>query len=253
MSRDTVAAYMRENYAAPRMILAAAGNIDHNRLVDLAATAFAGLPHHAAPRTEPARYVGGDYREQRDLEQVHIVLGFPGVSYTDPDHYAASVLSTALGGGMSSRLFQEIREKRGLVYSIYSFAHAYQDGGLFGVYAGTGEDEVAELVPTLCEEVAKLRDGLDPAELKRARAQLKAGILMSLESTSARCEQLAQHLLVYGRPFDAAEIVRRIEAVTADDVARVARRITAGRPTFTALGPVGRIEEFDRIAARFAP
>src|SRR5207253_10524294 len=115
-------------------------------------------------------------------EQLHLVVGFPGVALGDPDYYAASVLSTALGGGMSSRLFQEIREKRGLVYAIHSFVHAYRDGGLFGIYCGTGEDEAAELMPTLCEEAVRLEAGLTPTELNRAKAQMKAGLLMSLES-----------------------------------------------------------------------
>ena len=108
---------------------------------------------------------------------------------------------------MSSRLFQEIREKRGLVYAIHSFVHGYRDGGLFGIYAGTGEAEAAELVPALCDEATRLEDGLTPVELTRAKAQMKAGLLMSLESTSARCEQLAQHLLIHGTPFDPPEIV----------------------------------------------
>jgi len=252
IARETVAAYLHENYAAPRMVLAAAGNIDHDSLVAHAERVFAALPRVSAARTEPAIYVGGELREQRDLEQVHVVLGFNGLAYTDPDHYAASVLSTALGGGMSSRLFQEIREKRGLVYTIYSFAHGYRDSGVFGVYAGTGPDEVVELIPAMCEEIQRVGDGLGAAELRRARAQLKAGILMSLESTSARCEQLAQHLLVYNELLDVAEIVARIEAVDNAAVMRVARRITATRPTFAALGQVGRVEHFDRINARFA-
>ena len=126
---------------------------------------------------------------ERDLEQLHLVLGFPGLTLGDPDYYAAAVLSTAFGGGMSSRLFQEVREKRGLVYTIHSFAHSYRDGGLFGIYAGTGEDEAAELMPVLCDETMKLADGFEPAELARAKAQMKAGLLMSLESSSARCEQ----------------------------------------------------------------
>jgi predicted Zn-dependent peptidase len=252
ISRNTVAAYLRDHYAAPRMVLAAAGNVDHDALAALAERAFARLPLDSAARTEPSNYIGGDKREARDLEQVHIVLGFSGIAYVDPDHYAASVLSTALGGGMSSRLFQEIRERRGLVYSIYSFAHGYRDGGLFGVYAGTGEDEVAELIPVLCDEIRQIAEGIDAAELKRARAQLKAGMLMSLESTSARCEQLAQHLLVYGELLDVPDIVAKIEAVDGPAVIRVAQRLLASRPTFVALGPIGRIEHFDRITTRLA-
>jgi predicted Zn-dependent peptidase len=200
--------------------------------------------------TEPARYAGGDRREDRDLEQLHLVLGFPGVVLGDPDYYAASVLSTAFGGGMSSRLFQEIREKRGLVYAIQSFVHGYRDGGLFGIYAGTGEDEAAELVSALCEEATKLKDGLTAIELNRAKAQMKAGLLMSLESTSARCEQLAQHLLIHGTPFDPPEMVRRIEAVDDDAIGRVVARWRSAPPTLAALGPIGRLEEFERLRTR---
>src|SRR5262249_15720981 len=158
---------------------AAAGNLEHERLVDLAARALSGIPAERPVSTQPACYTGGEHREERDLEQLHLVLGFPGVVLGDPDYYAASVLSTAFGGGMSSRLFQEIREKRGLVYAIQSFVHGYRDSGLLGIYAGTGEDEAAELVPALCEETMKLSDGLTVTELNRAKAQMKAGLLMS--------------------------------------------------------------------------
>jgi predicted Zn-dependent peptidase len=200
--------------------------------------------------TEAARYVGGDHRQGRDLEQLHLVLGFPGPVLGDPDYYAAAVLSTAFGGGMSSRLFQEVREKRGLAYSIYSFAHAYRDGGLFGIYAGTGEREAAELLPVLCEETRRLDDGFAPLELARAKAQMKAGLLMSLESTSARCEQTAQHMLIHGTPFDADEIVRRIDAVDDAAIGRVVARWRSAPPTLVGLGPVGKLEDFVRVQAR---
>ncbi|MGE5506848.1 MAG: M16 family metallopeptidase [Actinomycetota bacterium] len=250
MDRDVVLGYMRGHYSAPSMVLAGAGRIDHDQLVAEAERAFAALPDFQANTTDRAVYGGGDYREERDLEQVHVVLGYDGVSYTDPDYYAASVLSTVLGGGMSSRLFQEVREKRGLVYSIYSFTTSYDDGGLFGVYAGTGEDELAELVPVMCDEIVGIVDGIAEAELNRARAQLKASILMSLESTSARCEQLARQILIYGRPIPVAELVAQIEAVSADDLVRVARRLLAGTPTLAAIGPLSKLEGFDAIAGR---
>jgi predicted Zn-dependent peptidase len=252
MDRETVARYMQRSYAAPGMLFAAAGNVDHEALVALARRAFRALPAQGTARSEPARYLGGDFREIRDLEQVHVVMGFPGFCYGDDDYYAASVVSSALGGGMSSRLFQEIREKRGLVYSIYSFTHAYSDVGLFGVYAGTGEDEVEELMPVLCDEIRKLSAGLEVAELERARAQLKAGLLMSLESTTARCEQQAAHMLVFGRPLDMSEMVARIDAVDVRAVERVARRLRSAPPTLTALGPVGRVESYEKVAARLS-
>jgi predicted Zn-dependent peptidase len=249
---DAVGAYLRDHYGARRMILTAAGNLEHGKVVRLAEELLSDMPEERAVTTEPARYTGGERREDRDLEQLHVVLGFPGLTLDDPDFYAGSVLTTAFGGGMSSRLFQEIREKRGLVYAIQCFGQSYRDGGVFGVYAGTGEEEAAELVPALCDEVRKLDEGLSPVELARAKAQLKAGLLMSLESTSARCEQLAQHLLIHGTPFDPAEIVRRIEAVDASALRRVVARWRQGPPTLTALGPLGRLEGFDRVQARLA-
>ena len=252
LSREAVMGYLRDHYGAARMVLSAAGNLDHDRLVDLADTLFAQMPAERAVTTEPARYVGGEQREARDLEQLHLVLGFPGLPLGDPDYYAASVLSTAFGGGMSSRLFQEVREKRGLVYSIHSFAHGYRDGGLFGIYAGTGEEEASELVPVLCDETLRLTDGFAPVELARAKAQMKAGLLMSLESTAARCEQMAQHMLIHGTPFDPADMVRRIEAVDDAAIGRVVAQWRSAPPTVAALGPVGRLEDFERVKARLA-
>ena len=252
LDRDAVIAYQRDHYGAERMVLAAAGNLEHDRLGDLAGKLLADLPAKRAAAAEAAHYTGGDRREPRDLEQLHLVLGFPGPSLAEPDFYTASVLSTALGGGMSSRLFQEIRERRGLVYAIHSFVHGYRDSGLFGIYAGTGESEAAELVPVLCGEIVRLADGLGAVELNRAKAQMKAGLLMSLESTSARCEQLAQHLLIHGTPFDPAEAVRRIEAVDATAIGRVVARWRTAPPTLAALGPLDRLETFDRVAARLA-
>ena len=250
IGRDAVAGYMNQHYAADRMVLSGAGALDHDRLVDLAERAFTDLPAYRGEPVEVARYRGGDQREDKDLEQVHLVLGFPGVSYADDDYYVASTLSTILGGGMSSRLFQEIREKRGLVYTVYSFASSYADGGIFGVYAGTGEDEVEELMPVLCDEIVKSADTMTEAEVARARAQLKASILMGLESTSARCEHVASQLLIYGRPIEVPELVRKIDEVDLSAVRRLAKRIFAGAPTFTALGPIAKVEGFDRILDR---
>jgi predicted Zn-dependent peptidase len=250
LRRESVVAYLRDHYGARRMVLAAAGNLEHDRLFRLAETLLSDLPAERFVSTEPARYTGGERREDRDLEQLHLVLGFPGLTLGDPDYYAASVLSTAFGGGMSSRLFQEIREKRGLVYAIQSFVNGYRDGGMFGIYAGTGEEEAAELVPALCEEALRLEDGLTEVELSRAKAQMKAGLLMSLESTSARCEQLAQHLIIHGTPFDPPEVVRRIEAVDDAAIRRVVARWRSAPPTLAALGPLSRLEEFDRLRAR---
>jgi predicted Zn-dependent peptidase len=252
LSREAIVAYLRDNYSASRSVLSASGNLDHDSFVALAEEQLSAMPADRPVASELARYTGGEHREDRDLEQLHLVLGFPGLPLDDPDYYAASVLATAFGGGMSSRLFQEIREKRGLVYAIHAFAHGYRDGGLFGIYAGTGEDEAAELMPVLCDETMRLAAGLSEVELARAKAQMKAGLLMSLESTGARCEQMAQHMLIHGTPFDPADMVRRIEAVDDAAIARVVARWRGTRPTLAALGPVSRLEDFERLRARLA-
>ncbi len=251
IDRATLQGYMNRHYGTDSMVLAAAGKIEHEHFLALVGEAFDSLVRDGTGKPEPASYQGGDYREARELEQVHVLLGFESVSYLDKDYYTTSVLSTLFGGGMSSRLFQEVRERRGLVYSIYSFHSSYHDGGLFGIYAGTGEDEVEELIPVVCDELSKLSAQVAEEEVARARTQLKASLLMSLEHSGARCEQLAQQILIYGRPLAVDEIVGRIEAVDIAGVRRMADRLAAGRPTLASLGPVGRVESFDRVAARF--
>jgi predicted Zn-dependent peptidase len=251
MQAEQVADYLGKHYRADRMVLVGAGNLDHERFVELAEPLFGPLPGGGGAGSEPARYAGGEARESRELEQVHLVLGFEGLAYEDPDFYAAAVLSTLLGGGMSSRLFQEIREKRGLVYSIYSYTSSYVDGGIFAVYAGTGEHQVAELIPRICDEIAGIGNGVETKEIARARAQIKAGIRMALENTGARAERLASHLLFRRRIVPVGELLAAIDAVDGEALRRVARRLVKGTPTFAALGPVDKIETFDSIRARF--
>jgi predicted Zn-dependent peptidase len=253
MPREALQGYMDEHYSASRMVFSAAGNIGHDAMVRLVEDAFDHLPGGGAIHTgEKARYVGGEFRELRDLEQAHLVLGFEGISFTDPDYYPLSVLSVVLGGGMSSRLFQEVREKRGLVYAIYTFAASYSDSGLFGVYAGTGEAEAGEVMGVVCDLLRDLAGTIDSGELKRARAQIRAGVLMSLESTASRCEQLARQLLVLGREIPVTEIADRIEAVDNDALDRIARRVFSGPATFTALGPVKGAPDVGAMTGRLA-
>lgn len=252
LERKTLLDYMQRHYGAQRMIVAAAGRIDHDRFVEMVQAAFADLPQGAPAPLEAARYVGGDYRERRELEQVHVILGMPGVGYRDADYYTTAVFATLLGGGMSSRLFQKVREERGLVYSIFAFHAAASDSGLFGIYAGTGEAEVAELLPVVCGEIADAAGNVNEEELARARSQLKSSILMSRESTGGRCEQLANHLLIFGRPLSTDEVVAAIEAVDRGAVQRLAARLAESRPTLTSLGPIGQVESFDSVARRFA-
>jgi len=250
MPRDALIDFVGRQYGAERTVIAAAGNLDHARVVALAADAFGELQRGGELKRQPAEYHGGDLREPRPLEQVHLTLGFPGVAYDDPDHYALAVYSTMVGGGMSSRLFQELREERGLVYSVYSFASSMDDGGMFGLYAGTGQGEVCELVPVVFDELRSTAYAPRPGELERARSQLKAGVVMALESTSARAEQLAHQMLAFSHPLPIDEIVAKIEAVDDEAVARVADRILAGPLTCAAVGPLGQLESYDDMAAR---
>ena len=252
MPRAILTGYMKRHYAPGNVVVAAAGKLEHAAILDLVTRHFADLSAHVPPTLEAGLYEGGEFREDRDLDQVHIVLGFPSVGYSDPDYYPTLLLSTVLGGGMSSRLFQEIREKRGLVYSIYSFAQPYMDGGLFGVYAGTGESEAEELMPVTLEELRKIRGFASEVELARAKAQVKASVLMSLESTGSRCEQLARHIQVFGRVLSTEETVRNIMAVTCEDIRRTAVRHFRGKPTLAAMGPASRVPGLAAIAETLA-
>ena len=252
-ARETLMDYMAERYRAPRMVAVAAGAIEHRRFVDLIASAFGVLGAGDVRPPAPAHYGGGERRSERDLEQVHLVLGFNGVAYDDPRFFAAQVYSTVLGGGMSSRLFQEVREKRGLAYAVYSFTSSYTDGGTLGIYAGTGSAELATVVPVISEELTKLAAApVGEAELSRARAQLKAGLMMSLESSMARCEQLGRQMLIFGRPIPAAELLAEIDAVDAAALADFAGGLLeAGPPVLSAIGPLTALESYDTIASRF--
>jgi len=251
-TRDTVARYMRNHYGSETMILAAAGNLDHDVVVRMAQRHFAGIERAQPAHEERARYKGGDYREERDLEQVHLVLGFDGVAYEDPDFYAMAVLSGLLGGGMSSRLFQEVRERRGLAYSVYSYPSSFSDSGLFTIYAGTGPDESAEVMPVICEEVRKVAQAVSLEEVRRSRAQIKAGILMGLESTNSRCEQLARQLMVHGRIQSVEEVVAKIDAVDQEAVLRVANRLFRTAPTVAAIGPLAKVANYADIVTDLA-
>ena len=251
--RPTLRNYMGAHYRASGMVVAASGKVDHDAFVDLVERGFGELPRgDDGAAFEAGRFSGGDWRERRDLEQAHLTLGFQGVPFDDDDFHAAHVLATILGGGMSSRLFQEVREIRGLAYSIFSFSSSYRDCGLFGIYAGAGPDEIGELVAVVCDQLHDVAAGIGEEELARARTQHKAGLKMALESSSARCEQVGRQILVYGRPIPVPELVGKIDAVETAAVTRVAERIMKGAPpAVAAIGPIERLEGHSAIAGRF--
>jgi len=225
-------------YAPDALVVSAAGAIGEDELLRLAERLFGGAPKVESVAPTPASFTGGRAGEARRLEQAHLVLFLPGVGATDPDYFAARVLTEALGGGMSSRLFQEARERLGLAYAIDAFAESYQDAGLIGVYAGCAAKDATALAKVVASEFRKLADGVGAAELARAKAQLKAALFMARESLSARAEQAAAQLLVFGRLLTTQEIAAAIDAVTADDLGRLAARLVAPKLSAPAvLGP----------------
>ena len=252
MSRETLQHYIREFYTPGRMAVCASGNVQHEALVALAEKFFNALPNDTINGKATARYTGGEDRLEKDLEQSHVLLGFQGVPRNEDAYFAAQTLATLLGGGMSSRLFQEVREKRGLVYSIYSFHSAYTDDGQFGIYAGTGPEKLPELIPVVCDEVRKLAGSISFAELERAKAQMRAGTLMGQESMISRIDMCAKALLLNGKVRNIAEVIDKINAVEVAAIEDVAKRIFSSAPTLAALGPLEKLEGFETIRKRLA-
>ena len=252
-TRDTLMGQISTYYRAPSMLLVSAGAVEHERMVELARQHLGGLPVGAPPAPLASSYAGGEYRDAQDLEQAHIALAFRGFHARDQELYAMQVYSTVLGGGMSSRLFQEARELRGLCYSIHSFGSSYADTGLFGVYAGTSAREAPELVNVVAGEMKSLAGSAGEDEVLRAKAQIRSGMLMGMEQCSARCEHMASQYLTFGRLFEPAELIARIDAVDTKAVSRIGARILESGPmSIAVLGPAGELGSYDRIAARFA-
>ena len=197
----------------------------------------------------PPRFGGGTHVEKRELEQVHIALALPGVSVTDPALYSLQVFNNVLGGGMSSRLFQEAREKRGLCYSIYSFHTAYSDVGMFCLYAGTDAADTSELMRLIVEEIASAAVTISEPEVARVKAQMKAGLLMALESSGERIGQLARQMMAWGRPIPLDELVAKVEAVTVDSARAAGRALIArGQMATAVLGLGSGLESAAAIA-----
>jgi predicted Zn-dependent peptidase len=252
--RKRLAAYLKRNYRAPDMLVVAAGAVDHRAVVEEVAQRFASFSGPAAPAPLPARFVGGSHIETRDLEQVHVALALEGLPQRDPELFSLQVFASVLGGGMSSRLFQEVREIRGLCYSIYAFHAPYSDTGMFGLYAGTDAADVPELMRVVIAELADASGSLTAAEVERAKVQMKASLLMALESSGARAEQLARQMFAWGRPVPLEELVGRIEAVTVERASAAGRALLArGRPAISVLGPGPGLESAATIAESLAP
>ena len=245
----TLRDYLGRNYRAPDIVVAAAGAVDHAAVVADVEKRFASFTGPASPIAEPARFGGGSHVEKRELEQVHIAMALPGVAVTDPTLYSLQVFTNILGGGMSSRLFQEARERRGLCYSIYSFHMPYSDIGMFGLYAGTDAADMSELMRVIVGEIAGTADTISEAEIARAKAQMKAGLLMALESSGARIDQLARQMISRGRPMTVEELVEKVEAVTVETARAAGRALIArGKMATAVLGLGSGLESAAAIA-----
>lgn len=241
--------YINEQYSADRMVVVAAGAVDHASFVREVESRLGGFrAKNTALAPVKSTYIGGDYREERDLMDAQVLIGFEGRAYHVRDFYASQLLATVLGGGMSSRLFQQVREKRGLCYSVYAFHWGFSDTGLFGIHAATGRENLDELVPVILNELYEASTNIDIQEVNRARAQYRAGLLMSQESAASRAGQIARQMLLYGRPVPNEELLDRLSLITPERLTDLSGRMFLdSKPTIAAVGPVGQMMSYDGI------
>lgn len=251
MQKQTLFDYVQNFYTPKNLVVSAAGNVSHAEIISYVEEYFSDLPSDKENNYPAASYAGGDKRVEKDLEQSHVVLGFQGVGKTHNDYYTAMLLATVMGGGMSSRLFQEIREKHGLVYSVYASHAAYQDDGQFEIYAGTGPDKLPKLIPVLCDELQKIMQSeVAQDELARAQSQVRSSILMGRESMLSRANRQAKHMMTHGDEVNIQTILDKISAVKVADLHRMAQQIFSGKSTLAAYGPLESLESYDKIQTR---
>ncbi len=251
--RADLAEFVSGNYGPGQMVVAAAGAVDHDQIVRLAEQEFGHLSPIAQPAREAARWQGLETRRVKKLEQAHFALALEGPGYMAPDFYAAQIFSSALGGGMSSRLFQKIREERGLCYTIFAQSGFHDDTGMLTIYAGTGGEDLADLAHLTIDEIKRAAEDLSEAEIARAKAQLRASLLMALESPTSQAERMARTLAIWGRVPDAAEVAERIAAVGIADVRdHAVRLIHRAQPALALYGPVKAAPSRKALAERLA-
>jgi len=250
ISREEVKGFMADNYNPKKMIISAAGKINHDQFVEMIKNSCTNLPIGKSNKREKANFLSGEYREEKKLEQIHLLLGFEGIDLYHDDYFSLDIFASLLGGGMSSRLFQEIREKRGLVYGISSFSASYTDTGMFGIYCGTGENQIQELIPVLFNELNTSPSSISEKEIDRGKASLKASLMMSRESSNSRCRSAANQLLNHNRIIDPSEILEKINAVSKESVERIARQIVKGPMTISSIGPIKNLEKLEQIQSR---
>ena len=246
--RAAIDDYLGRRYSAGATIVAAAGAVEHDHILALAQSRLEKLHVTPAPAGERAAYRGGETKVRRRLEQTHVVVGFEGRPAGSPDHDAAQVFVAVVGGGMSSRLFQEVREKRGLAYSIYGFHWDFMDTGLFGFYAGSADGDAAEVVSASLDCLAEATQGLEESEIRRVKAQMKVSLVSAFEQPAARVHQLSRQMQVYGRPLSFDEILARLDAVTVEEVRKTGAAMLRSPPTVAAVGAVGKVPGRAKVA-----
>ena len=250
--RAHLGGYLSAHYHGPNMVLAAAGAVDHATLVIEAGRRLGALNEAVTPQPTDASYGGGVRRSGKSFEQTHLVLAFEAPAYRHPNYFTAQICAGALGGGMSSRLFQEVREKRGLCYAIYAFSSGLADSGLFAIHAAGGPDKAHELFAVIRDELEKAaEDGFGEDEIARVKAQLKMGLLAGLESSGTRAEQLARQILIHGRPLSTPELIEKVESVEPKDVEALVERIISSPLSLATVGPILHVARFDRVTEKF--
>ena len=251
IKREKIVNFMKDNYHPTKMVVSAAGKINHDEFVAQISNRMKNLPDGKTDKRIKAAYKGGEYRQDKDLEQIHLVLGFEGLDYYDEDFYALKIYSAIMGAGMSSRLFQEIREKRGLVYSIHAYSRSFYDAGTFQVVAGTGEKQIKELLPVLCDELQEVPKNLTEKEIEKSKSQLRSATLMSRESTMSNASIGVHQILTKGKLIDKNEIIQKIQNVSKSSIEKVANKIVKSKPTIASIGPIKELESIDQITRRF--
>ncbi len=252
VSRDGLKEYIKSRYGCDTMIVSAAGNLLHSELQEVVEDKFMNLQKTADKTFVTAGYTGGDIRLQKDLQQTHVSMGFPGIPYNSDDYYTQKVLTTILGGGMSSRLFREVREKRGLAYHISSFGYSHKDAGLFNVYFAASPSNVNEVISVTADQILALIQNVTEKELEMAKVQLKSGLLMSRESTSSRAHRLSKLYSIFQKITPIDESVKKIESITVGDISKMMKEILASGPlTFAAIGQIDNLMSYEKIQGCF--
>ncbi|MEO1775413.1 MAG: pitrilysin family protein [Pseudomonadota bacterium] len=244
--------FIGAHYQPGKMILAATGAVDHDALVALAERSFGTMPGGAATLGVDARFAGGERRVDKGLEQAHFALGLPAPGIRDAAYPAAHIAALSIGGGMSSRLFQEAREKRGLCYTIFAQNAAHEETGILTVYAGTSASDLSDLVAVTADELSRAAHDLSEGEVARAKAQARAGLMMGVEGASARAERLAGSVAIWGRPRAVAESLAEIDAVTVVDARAAVAGFLSGTPALALYGPVGGAPDAETLARALA-